>query len=122
MYFYKTFGFLCLLTVMTGCSGSDMPAPEVAKDQQIISIHTPGVMGANCFAAVNGLSYPVSTPGKISVTPSNDPIDVTCFKGEHMVGNERITPACVNCVYPASISVAMRLDDASMYTSVRQVR
>lgn len=118
----RFFGIFILCAVLSACSSPDMP--DVAQDNpaQVISIHTPGVAGANCFAAVNGLSYPVSTPGKISVTPSNDPIDVTCFKGEHMVGNERVRPVCANCLYPASISVAMRLDEASMFTNVRRVR
>ena len=81
---------------------------------QTISIHTPGTMAANCFVRVDGMSYPVATPGRVSVKPSRTPLDVTCFKGEHMVGNKIVPPSCPNCDYPSNVSIAMALDGGSM--------
>lgn len=106
------------LFLLSACSSAPSPVASVARDHQLISVQTPGVMGANCFVRVDGMSYPVATPGKVMVKPSREPMDVTCFKGEHMVGNQQVPPACPNCGYPENVSIAMALDIQSMERNV----
>lgn len=118
-----------VLAFLSGCSASGVVSSSGAA-QQKVTIVTPGTTGANCFVQAGSVSYAVATPGTIHVRKSPDPFDVTCFKGEHLVGNARVNPTiapreqgkadCVSCLYPETVSVAMALDDASMQRNVRQ--
>ncbi len=107
--------------------------PELEKSYQAVSVTTPGVTGANCFLQSGDRSYALATPAVVNIQRSAAVMDVTCFKGEHMVGNEKIRPltapveaglsvgeTCKSCVYPAMISVAMTLDDRSMDRNLTQ--
>lgn len=113
------FSAICMVFLLGACSASGTHHLSGNDAEfQTISIHTPGTMAANCFVRVDGMSYPVATPGRVQVKPSRTPLDVTCFKGEHMVGNKLVPPSCPNCDYPSNVSIAMALDSGSMQRNV----
>ena len=108
-----------MLMLLSACASSMPETPAARSDYQDISVHTPGTTGAHCFLQAAAASYPLSTPGTVTVRKSTRPIDVVCFKGEHMVGSRRIAPVCPNnCNYPSSVSVALALDSASFERKV----
>lgn len=113
------FSAIFAVMLLSACSASGTHHLGSNDPQfQTISIHTPGTMAANCFVQVDGMSYPVATPGRVKVKSSRTPLDVTCFKGEHMVGNQIVPPSCPNCDYPSNVSIAMALDSGSMQRNV----
>lgn len=115
---------------LSACAGDDIPSHQASAYQQV-SVTTPGVTGANCFMQSGDRSYSLATPAVVNIQRSSAVMDVTCFKGEHMVGNQKIHPSvapreagvrgeCVSCNYPPSITIAMVLDDKSMERTLTQ--
>ncbi len=118
------------LLFLTACASDGVPSPEASGYQQV-SVTTPGVTGANCFMQSGDRSYSLATPAVVNIQRSSAVMDVTCFKGEHMVGNQKVYPSvaprearvrgeCVSCNYPPSITIAMVLDDKSMERTLTQ--
>ena len=114
---YAIILFLC--SGLSACASA--PEKEVCApgtDLQTVFVNTPGVTGAHCFLQAGAMSYPMAAPGKVAVRRGDAVMDVTCFKGEHMVGNQRVSPVCSGCGYPENIIVAMSLDQTSMQRNV----
>jgi hypothetical protein len=116
--------------LLAACAGDEVPVYQAAAYQQV-SVTTPGVTGAHCFMQSGDRSYSLATPAVVNVQRSSAVMDVTCFKGEHMVGNQKVRPSvapreegkkaeCISCNYPPLISIAMMLDDRSMDRTLRQ--
>lgn len=128
-----TAALLAALMPLAACghAGDDLPDISAARVQKV-SVNTPGVTGAHCFLHTGGTSYSVSSPGTVNVRPASEPLDVTCFKGPHMMGNTVVQPtiapreagkgfACRTCSYPENVSVVMALNARSLEkNSVRQ--
>ena len=103
---------------------------------QTINVNTPGVTGANCVVQAGRDSYSVIAPGSLTVRRAPDQMNVACFKGEHMRGQQSVTPMfssrevqdaemdkvafCKSCTYPSTVTVAMALNSGSMQVTVRQ--
>ena len=131
---------VCLVSGLSACAHEN--ANMVDNDTtayQLVTVSTPGVTGANCFVQSGMASYIVSgSPGKVMVRRAPDPLDVTCFKGNHMVGNTVVKPTvapkeaksifnsrqdCESCTYPENVRVVMALKSSSVEkNNVRQWR
>lgn len=114
--------FAALLLV--SCAGQQSAQLQSgAPGTQDILVQTPGASGANCFVQGEGGSYPVISPGMVTVRTGQKPLEVTCFKGEHMVGRTTLAPRCKNktCGYPASASVTLGLDPTSMQREIIRI-
>ena len=131
---------VCLVSGLSACAHEN--ANMVDNDTtayQLVTVSTPGVTGANCFVQSGMASYTVSgSPGKVMVRRAPDPLDVTCFKGNHMVGNTVVKPTvapkeaksifnsrqdCESCTYPENVRVVMALKSSSVEkNNVRQWR
>ena len=61
----------------------------------------------------------MQAPGKVNVRKTPSPMSVICFKGEHMVGEQKVAPTCPHCGYPNSVTIALSLDDTSFERKVR---
>lgn len=116
--------YVALFAAVLGLASCASKPEQVVVEQpptvQVISVNTPGVVGAHCFLQAGGMSYPVAAPGRVAVRKSGKAMDVTCFKGEHMVGNTKLSPLCSGdgCGYPANVTIAMVLDSSSMKRDV----
>lgn len=126
---YKSFAVLATLAFLAGCGhAAQRHATENVTPYQAVGVSTPGVTGARCFVQSGVASYTLnSTPGAVMVRRAPDPLDVTCFKGAHMVGNTTVRPtvapreakasrgqACESCLYPENVSVVMALRSSSV--------
>lgn len=120
---------LMALVMLAGCGHvADDSASENTTPYQAVGVATPGVTGARCFVQSGTSSYTLaSTPGTVMVRRAPDPLDVTCFKGAHMVGNTVVKPTvaprekkiahgqvCASCIYPENVSVVMALRSSSV--------
>lgn len=119
--FLAVLGMTALLFI-SACSSSPKTVQEDNSPWQTISVNTPGVTGANCFLQAGAMSYPMQAPGKVNIRKANSPMSVTCFKGEHMLGEQKIAPVCPNCGYPNSVTIAMSLDDSLFDRNVRTIQ
>lgn len=113
---------VCSIFFLSACSSPPKTVQEDVTPWQTISINTPGVSGANCFLQAGSMSYPMQAPGKVNVRKANSPMSVTCFKGEHMLGEQKVEPVCPNCGYPNSVTIAMSLDNNLFDRNVTQIR
>lgn len=113
---------LCALLFVAACSSTPQTVQEDRTPWQTISVQTPGVTGANCFLQAGAMSYPMQAPGKVNVRKANSPMSVTCFKGEHMLGEQKVNPVCPNCGYPNSVTIAMSLDNTLFERNVRTIQ
>lgn len=126
---YKSFAVLVTLVLLAGCGHAPKETvSDSATSYQAVGVATPGVTGARCFVQSGVSSYTLaSTPGKVMVRRAPDPLDVTCFKGAHMVGNTTVRPTvapreakaayghvCESCLYPENVSVVMALRSSSV--------
>ncbi len=108
-----------LMLFLSACASKQEVVVEDNTPWQTISVHTPGVTGANCFLQAGYMSYPMQAPGKVNIRKTQSPMNVTCFKGEHMTGEQKVVPSCPNCGYPSSVTVAMSLDHNSFERKYR---
>ncbi len=125
---HKSFAFLAALLLVAGCTNAPQTASDNVTPYQAVGVATPGVMGARCFVQSGVSSYTLdSTPGTVRVRRAPEPLDVTCFKGAHMVGNTTVRPTvapreakgtpgrvCESCLYPENVSVVMALRSSSV--------
>ena len=108
-----------LSLLLTGCAS---PAVETAAPfdaYQHISVRTPGIDKANCFVTFGGSSIPVETPARLRVPRSQEPLDISCFKGPHISGHrivqsrfaacEAAVAECTSCAYPEDVAVTMTI-------------
>lgn len=120
---------------LTACSSTSKVADvPFISPYQIISVNTPGVYGAECSVQTGSRFYSVHAPGSVEVARAPDTMEVTCLKGEHMVGVEKVKPLfspsdprlysgdCQSCLYPGMVTVAMAIDPHSLQTNVRHWR
>lgn len=121
--------FLCLL--LSGCA-ADLPA-SAPQPHQAVAIITPGQTGANCFIQVGGKHFTVSPPATIQLDRNTAPMDVTCFKGEHMVARQKIVPTyiardkdsgddCETCRYPATVNMFFGLNPRSFDVNLTEIK
>lgn len=132
----KTF-FCTVMAVMTigllsACGHSEKGVSDTGDVRyQAINVMTPGVAGAHCFLQAGSASYNVAAGSKVMVRRTAAPLDISCFKGEHMVGRAIARPTvapreaqamrtCESCLYPETVSVVMALRGSSVERS--QVR
>jgi|GEM_PF-1992154 len=131
---------VCLAAGLSACANQHANTVDHEKAAyQLVTVSTPGVTGASCFVQSGMASYTVSgSPGKVMVRRAPDPLDITCFKGNHMVGNTVVKPTvapreaksifnsrqdCESCMYPENVSVVMALKSSSVEkNNVRQWR
>lgn len=130
---FKFASLLACLLLLGACATEETVVMNDAPVQiQKVSVNTPGQVGAHCFLQSGMRSYTMSAPGTVNVYRSRDPMTVTCFKGEHMVGTETVRPTmapreadnapsvdCVTCIYPATVTVAMGLDPSSFERNLK---
>lgn len=134
---YKNLVALCGLLLLSACAHAPEEVTQSQTPYQAVGVATPGVTGARCFVQSGMASYTLSsTPGTVMVRRAPDPLDVTCFKGSHMVGNTVVNPTvapreakadrrhdCESCLYPENVSVVMALRSSSVEkNNVRQWR
>jgi hypothetical protein len=138
--FHSWFMAACVVAGLSACAHESANMVDHEKTSyQLVTVSTPGVTGANCFVQSGMASYTVSgSPGKVMVRRAPDPLDVTCFKGSHMVGNTVVKPTvapkeaksifnsrqdCESCTYPENVRVVMALKSSSVEkNNVRQWR
>lgn len=126
---WKSFAALAVLVMAAGCGHAPKETATIPETgYQAVGVVTPGVTGARCFVQSGMTSYTLaSTPGTVMVRRAPDPLDVTCFKGAHMVGNAVVKPtvapreakagrgqACASCLYPENVSVVLALRASSV--------
>ncbi|HYD18174.1 MAG TPA: hypothetical protein VEF76_06825 [Patescibacteria group bacterium] len=122
---------LALLT--SACAEKQAAASIDNTPYQKIVINTPGVTGASCVVQSGGNTYAVLTPGAVTVRRAPDAMSVSCFKGNHMKGNDVVRPsfapregekvrgtqsACITCNYPNTVTIAMSLNGHAMNVPV----
>lgn len=118
---------------VAACSKPRMNAGLDDGRYQVVSVTTPGQEGAHCFMQSGGRSYSVATPARVNIMRTTDPLDVTCFKGEHLVGTQKVAPSvaqvesnagekCVSCRYPGSIVVAMGINPNSLAVNLTEIK
>lgn len=125
----KAYAAFAALVLLAGCGHAPKETvSDQATSYQAVGVITPGVTGARCFVQSGVASYILaSTPGTVMVRRAPDPLDVTCFKGAHMVGNTVVKPtvapreaktgyarACESCLYPGNVSVVLALRSSSV--------
>lgn len=122
-----------ILLALAACSKPKINAGLDDDRYQVVSVTTPGQAGAHCFMQSGGRSYAVATPARVNVMRTTAPLDVTCFKGEHLVGTQKIAPSvaraesnagenCVSCRYPGSIVVAMGINPNSLAVKLTEIK
>jgi hypothetical protein len=109
--------------LLASCAGQQTPQLQSGTPgTQDIMVQTLGGSGANCFVQGEGGSYPVISPGIVTVRVGEKPLEITCFKGEHMIGRTTLQPRCKKvCGYPASASIPMGLDPTSMQREIIRI-
>ncbi len=109
--------------LLASCAGQQAPQLQSGTPgTQDIFVQTPGASGANCFAQGEGGSYPVISPGIVTVRAGEKPLEVTCFKGEHMIGRTTLQPRCKSgCGYPATANIPMGIDPTSMQREIIRI-
>lgn len=121
---------IALVFALSGCAGgTQKTADDSARLYQEISVVTPGVTGAHCFLQAGGMSYTAAANSRVVVRRAPQPMDVSCFKGAHMVGHTSVNPTvapreaerilgggrdCDSCVYPESIRVVLAIRPQSV--------
>lgn len=118
-----------LAGLLSGCSSP--PVPDVAQEPQgqAILINTPGVDGATCIVQNGSAVWRVPAPGRVTLPRAPYPLDINCFKGEHLRGASHVTPTfapmeagtgehCVSCRYPGIVDVALVLNDSLMQVPI----
>lgn len=116
--------------MLAGCSGA-APPPKDAQDSHVqqIMINTPGVEGVSCVVQNTAGSWNVSAPGPVTIPRTPYPLDVYCYKGEHLRGSQHVVASfapveagaganCVSCRYPGIVEVPIQLNDSLMHVPV----
>lgn len=119
-----------IVFILSGCmSGAQKTADDAGRHYQAISVVTPGVTGAHCFLQAGGTSYTTPANSRVMVRRAPDAMDVSCFKGAHMVGHTSVKPTvapreaerilgsgqeCTSCIYPESVHVVLAIRPQSV--------
>lgn len=121
--------FLIVLVLCLGACSTPEPKQDYddARRYQAVSVMTPGVTGAHCFLQAGDMSYTTAANSRVMVRRASDPMDITCFKGAHMVGNTTVRPTvapreataghaavCESCRYPENVSIVLALRPSSI--------
>lgn len=124
--------FVAAALWLSACAGSSGDDAASSAYQQL-SVSTPGHAGAHCFIQSGKRHYTLSTPARVNVARSTQPLDVTCFSGEHMVGKLKVLPHvapaearagddCRSCRYPDILTVAMGLNPRSFDVNLVEIK
>jgi hypothetical protein len=120
---------IVLLFALAGCTGAGQKAADDTRHYQAISVVTPGVTGAHCFLQAGSASYTTPANSRVMVRRAPDAMDVSCFKGAHMVGHTSVKPTvapreaedilgsggeCNSCIYPESVHVVLAIRPQSV--------
>ncbi len=114
-----------LLLMLVACAAPRQQAAVPTGGSQTIMIDTPGIEGATCVVQNGSRIWNVAAPGPVTVPRASYPLEINCFKGEHLRGQGHVTPSfapveakagegCVTCRYPGIIRVALVLNDSLM--------
>ncbi|MDP2206108.1 MAG: hypothetical protein Q8K65_07355 [Alphaproteobacteria bacterium] len=119
-----------LVFILSGCAGDGQKeAGDTSRHYQAISVVTPGVTGAHCFLQAGSMSYTTAANSRVMVRRAPEAMDVSCFKGAHMVGHTSVKPTvapreaerilgssrdCDSCVYPESVHVVLAIRPQSV--------
>ncbi|MDY0009836.1 MAG: hypothetical protein RBS08_09025, partial [Bdellovibrionales bacterium] len=115
-----------LVFVLSACAGNAPQEETATMRYQAISVMTPGVTGAHCLLQAGAHSYTTPANSSVTVRRTPDQMDVSCFKGSHMVGHTSVKPtvapreadnrgrACESCQYPESVSVVLAIRASSV--------
>jgi len=124
--------FLIALALCLGACSASAPkqGDDDARYYQSISVMTPGVTGAHCFLQSGSMSYTAAANSRVRVRRAPDTMQVSCFKGPHMVGHASVQPTvapreaarilgsngqgCDSCLYPENVSVVLALRPQSV--------
>ena len=132
----RSAAFLCMALLLCSCAHDDTAAVNAnsSAGYQSVSVNTPGVEGSDCVMQSGNETYSVVAPGSVTVRRAPDVMTVSCFKGDHMRGQQSVTPTfapreaqqmrktnsdCLTCNYPSTVTVAMTLDAGAMQVPVR---
>lgn len=132
MGYFRKHILIAGVVLLSACAHPPKEAAVAPSPYQTISVMTPGSAGAWCFLRAGERQYGVTAPGDVEVLRAVDPMTVSCHKGKHFTGTQVVRPIvsaeekniagdCVSCRYPASVSVALALNSASLAVTVRQV-
>jgi hypothetical protein len=115
--------------LLAACSAPEPQASVPQERGQTVMIDTPGIEGAMCVVQNGSGIWNVPAPGPVTVPRAPYPLEVNCFKGEHLRGQGHVTPSfapaeaaagedCVSCQYPGIIRVPLVLNDSLMTVPV----
>jgi hypothetical protein len=126
----RFFALIGLVFMLSACAGGGQKeAEDTGRHYQAISVVTPGVTGAHCFLQAGSMSYTTAANSRVMVRRAPDTMDVSCFKGAHMVGHASVKPTvapreaerilgsgrdCDSCVYPESVHVVLAIRPQSV--------
>jgi hypothetical protein len=114
--------------VLGGCGHKESPVVQSQRydHYQSVRVDTPGVFGAACTLQSPSGSQVVLSPASVRVARDSRPLRVFCTKGEHFRGAQVIQARKVAdenqetaWLYPASVSVPMRLNDSSFQADIK---
>lgn len=126
MTFKTSILLTALVFVLSACAGNTPQEGSSAMRYQAINVMTPGVTGAHCFLKAGAHTYTAPANSSVTVRRTPDQMDVSCFKGSHMVGHTSMKPtvapreadnrgrACESCQYPESVSVVLAIRASSV--------
>ena len=122
--FKMMLGMMAVLMPLTACSQKKpQVAQPVINPYQMVTINTPGVVGAECAMETPTGVYRMTTPGSVRVPRSAGVATVFCKKGKYFVGHKSVKPRistfeaagkCTACNYPNTITVALSLHSDEM--------
>lgn len=120
---------LGLLLALAGCTSAPQSTSDNSAGLQPMQILTPGVTGAHCLLQAGASNYTAAAGSRIMVRRSPDIMQVSCFKGSHMVGHTSVKPTvapreaqqakrgrapCESCAYPETVSVVLAMRGSSI--------
>lgn len=130
-YFFNLLAPFWVL-VLASCVAADIPsaAPPL---YQPVTVLTPGQEGVRCFVQAGAQSFSLRAPATINVHRSTAPLDISCFKGEHMRAQQQVRPrhmpgeqdsgeSCVTCLYPPTVTVVLGLNPRSLDVRFREIK
>ncbi len=118
-----------VLLALAGCTSVPPRATDNGAGLQPIQIMTPGVTGAHCLLRAGASHYTAAAGSRIMVRRAPDIMQVSCFKGPHMVGHTSVKPtvapreaqqakrgrtSCESCAYPETVSVVLAMRGSSI--------
>lgn len=113
-----------LMLLALGLAGCAVPeSPPVVSDvenHQSLRIATPGMDGAACTLQTRAGSYTVVSPAVVNVTRSENPLSISCTKGEHFRGFKRVAARRIDTTYayPGTVNVPMGMNRQSLKVDV----